>query len=271
MSHSLNLQEILHRCQPLVRQCGEFIHQHFGKVGNSQADEKSLNSLVSFVDVEAEKMLVAGLRNILPEGGFITEENTVDHLSNGPWKWIIDPLDGTTNFLQGVPFFCISIGLVFEHDIQLGIVYDVVHEDYYHATKNSGAFLNDNPIEVSSKTKFEQAVLATGFPYEKYTSGAPMYTMLESVIREARGVRRLGSAALDLSLVARGTFDGYYEARLNPWDVCAGILLVREAGGKVTTFSGASKAVGGGSIIAASERIHAEISNRLHHAQVDIL
>jgi len=264
------IKQIFQQSRPVVEECGAFIRSHFGKVGLAQADAKSLNSLVSFVDVETEKMLVSAFSDILPDSDFITEEKTVCNSSSANFTWIIDPLDGTTNFLRGIPVFSISIALTYRDEIVLGIIYDVVQQNLYHAIKDQGAFMNDQKISVAQTTSFDRAMVATGFPYEAYHSFSPMFEVLKNIIRDARGIRRLGSAAMDLAYVAKGVFDGYYEASLNPWDVAAGIILVREAGGKVSSFDGKDLSLQNGSILAANPNMYEELYQRLQSASAKV-
>jgi myo-inositol-1(or 4)-monophosphatase len=257
------LHDLLLRIGPEIRSTANFIEEAFGEVGVGQASAKSLNSLVSYVDVESEKRLVEVLSKALPEAGFVTEEDTIDNNVEADLQWVIDPLDGTTNFLKGIPVFCISLGLVKNGHPVLGVVHDVMRNDHYTAVKGGGAYLDGKRLRISGVKDFDQAVLATGFPYETYEEDSPMFKLFQRVIREARGLRRLGSAAIDLAYVARGIFEGYYEARLNSWDIAAGALLVEEAGGRITDFQGKNGYLSAGSIIAGGNEIHAELLQRI--------
>ena len=229
----------------------QFILKELKKVNPNDIETKSLNSLVSYVDKNAEMQLVEKLGKLLPEATFLTEEETIEN-SEGEYRWIIDPLDGTTNFLHQLPFFSISVALEFQGEIILGVVYEVNRNECFYAWKDGGAYLNDVKIEVSKRVELGDALIATGFPYYDYRGVAPYFEALEFFIKETRGVRRFGSAALDLAYVACGRFDAYYEYSLNAWDVAAGVLLVKEAGGKLSDFQGGENYIFGKEMIAAS-------------------
>lgn len=237
---------------------GEFIKNEFGQVSRTEIGTKDRNSLVSYVDTEAEKMLVSALSNILPNAGFITEENTVASESRN-LMWVIDPLDGTTNFLYSIPHFSISIALLENKDVILGVVYDVMQSRCFSAVKSLGAWENSKPIRVSPRIKKSEALVVTGFPYERELMLKERLAVLHHIIKNYRGLRRLGSAALDLAYVASGRFDIYYENTLNIWDIAAGALLVEEAGGKLTDFSGLPHYLKNGEVIACAPPFYDEI------------
>lgn len=266
MSDTSWLPELRARVHPLVLETGAFIRSNFGQVRASDADVKSLNSLVSRVDIEAERKIVEALSAMSPSAGFLTEEDTRDTRSDSELTWIIDPLDGTTNFLHGIPVFAISIALKQEETIVFGVVYDVMRDIYYEAIRGGGAFMNGVPISCSATKVWSESVIATGFPYQTYELGHPMYDVLGHVIRTARGLRRLGSAAIDLACVASGVFDVYYEARLNPWDFAAGILLVEEAGGRTTDFFKGHSSLSNGTVIASNSYLHGSIQEIISDA-----
>ncbi len=246
-----------------VRRTGNFIRQENGKVTLGQIEQKSLNNLVSYVDKTAEKMLVQDLGPLLPEAVFLTEEQTVRQL-DGDLRWIIDPLDGTTNFLHGIPLFSISVALARKGKIVIGIVYDIMQDAMYHACLGKGAFCNGQPIHVSKQKDMGQALLVTGFPYGKNESILKKYIDVFSHLTiHTRGVRRLGSAAIDLAYVAQGRFDGFYEYGLNAWDVAAGTLIVREAGGRVTDFRLGGDFVFGAELIASNHHLHFELQTTI--------
>ncbi len=229
----------------------QFILKELKKVNPNDIETKSLNSLVSYVDKNAEIQLVEKLGKLLPEATFLTEEETIEN-SEGEYRWIIDPLDGTTNFLHQLPFFSISVALEFHGEIILGVVYEVNRNECFCAWKDGGAYLNNEKIGVSKRSELGDALIATGFPYYDYRGVEPYFEALEFFIKETRGVRRFGSAALDLAYVACGRFDAYYEYSLNAWDVAAGALLVKEAGGKLSDFQGGENYIFGKEMIAAS-------------------
>lgn len=229
----------------------QFILKELKKVNPNDIETKSLNSLVSYVDKNAEVQLVKKLGKLLPEATFLTEEETIEN-KEGVYRWIIDPLDGTTNFLHQLPFFSISVALEFQGEIILGVVYEVSRQECFYAWKNGGAYLNDQRIGVSKRIELGDTLIATGFPYYDYQGVEPYFEVLEFFMKNTRGIRRFGSAALDLAYVACGRFDAYYEYSLNAWDVAAGALLVKEAGGQLSDFKGEENYIFGKEIIAAS-------------------
>jgi myo-inositol-1(or 4)-monophosphatase len=206
-------------------------------------------------------MIVERLSKLLPEAGFIAEEGSTRN-EQARYVWVIDPLDGTTNFIHGVPAFSISIALLDKHVPVVGIVHEVNLNECFYATKGSGAFCNGEPIGVSSINNLSEALLATGFPYHNFTKMDCYIAILKEFMAECHGVRRLGSAALDLAYVAMGRFEGFFEYGLKPWDVAAGILIVNEAGGKVTDFSAGDNALFGSEIIAANS-IHSHMQKTI--------
>lgn len=249
------LAELNGRLKDEIPQVGAFIVENLDKISDQVIETKSLNSLVSFVDKEAEKKLVSILAKVLPEAGFLTEEKTIA-TSNKKTKWIIDPLDGTTNFLHRLPFFSISIALEHHDEIVFGVVYECVRKEYFSAWKNGGAYLNANRIQVSQHTKLSDCLLATGFPYFNFIELDDYLEKLSVFIKSTRGIRRFGSAALDLAYVACGRFDGYFENNLNTWDVAAGVILIKEAGGRITDYNDKDEAKSGQEILAGNKSIH---------------
>jgi myo-inositol-1(or 4)-monophosphatase len=239
----------------ISKQAGAFIRSHVGKVGSADIQEKDRNSLVSFVDKEAEQMLVAGLSSLLPEAGFITEEDTVVN-SKKEYTWVIDPLDGTTNFLQQIPIFSVSVGLAHGARPILGCIVDVMQDQTYYAWEGGGAWLDGERIHTSRKEDLAQAIIATGFPYYAPENLGRLTDIFTRVLSSARGIRRLGSAALDLAYTACGRFDGFYETSLNPWDIAAGVVLIREAGGNVTDFDGGGDFIVKGQVLATNGFLH---------------
>ena len=249
-----NLESITHSARQEIQKVALFIEGELQKVNIDDIETKSLNSLVSYVDKNAEIQLVEKLHKILPEASFLTEEETVEKGEN-EWRWIIDPLDGTTNFLHQIPFFAISVALEKAGKIVAGIVYEVNRKECFYAWKDGGAYLNDSKISVSQRKTMGDALMATGFPYYDYHGVEPYFEALEFFMKNTRGIRRLGAAALDLAYVACGRFDGYYEYSINAWDVAAGAILVQEAGGKVCDFEGKDNYIFGQQIIATSPNI----------------
>ena len=256
MVHEHDLEGLALRVSEVVRSVAAQIARAYGTVSEGEIETKSRNSLVSHVDKEAEQALVAGLHGILPDAAFLTEEETVDQ-SQARERWIIDPLDGTTNFLHGLPFFAISVALEREGDLVLGVVHEVSRGEHFVAWQGGGTWLNGVRVKVSDHTELGDCLIATGFPYYDYQRMDAYIEVLKQFMLLTRGVRRLGSAALDLAYVACGRFDAYYEYALQPWDVAGGIVLVREAGGIVSDFAGDRKGGDQGKeILAANPDIH---------------
>ena len=249
------LPSILTETRAAVNLAAAYIKREIVKVTTADIEEKDLNSLVSFVDKGSERILVKGLSKILPEAGFLTEEDTVEDALK-PYVWIIDPLDGTTNSLLGIPHFAVSVALAHEGELLIGVVHEVNSEEQFYASKSGGAFLNGRPIQVSQRTEYRDILIATGFPYRNEYDTNKLFTYLKEWLMNTRGVRRMGSAALDLAYVACGRFGAYYESMLNPWDVAAGILIVREAGGKVSDYNGDEKGYSGKETMAAAPQFY---------------
>lgn len=247
----MDLQNITISIAELARKAGQFIREERSKISAEDIELKGKASLVTYVDKEAEKMIVARLREVLPEAGFITEEGTASE-SGEEYKWIIDPLDGTTNFIHGIFPHSVSIALTQNNVPVAGVVYEIGQDELFSAWKDGGACLNDQPISVSKSSKHEDVLLATGFPYYNFEKLNEYLKVLEFFMIETRGMRRMGSAAVDLAYVACGRFDGFFEHALHAWDVAAGVLLVQEAGGKVTDFKGGDNYLFGEELISAN-------------------
>ncbi|AIZ62707.1 inositol-1-monophosphatase [Hymenobacter sp. DG25B] len=248
----------------VARRAGQFIHQEAATFDRGRIQHKGLHDMVSYVDQEAEKLLVAGLRELLPEAGFITEEGTTGGSSQATsagtgLTWIIDPLDGTTNFIHGLPIYSVSVALMQGRELVIGVVYEVNQQECFRAVRGGGAFCNEQPIRVSSTQDLNHSLIATGFPYSNFNRIDTYLPILKEFMRRTNGVRRVGSAAIDLAWVAAGRFDGYFEFNINSYDVAAGILLVREAGGHVTQFLHDGDPIFGREVVASNTAVHAEM------------
>jgi myo-inositol-1(or 4)-monophosphatase len=254
----LNLSQITQQTCDVAKKAGAFIREQALTFDVGTVQTKSLNSLVSYVDVESEKMLVNALKEILPQASFLTEEQTVA-TSNTEYRWIIDPLDGTTNFIHKVPVYSVSVALYRGDEPLVGVVYEVNRNECFYAFHQGGAFCNGNQIHVTKATKLADTLIATGFPFENFKYIDNYVHALRNMMIHTRGVRRLGSAAADLAYVAMGRFDGFFEYNLNAWDVAAGILLVKEAGGVVSDFSNGNNYLFGREILACSTGIKEEM------------
>jgi myo-inositol-1(or 4)-monophosphatase len=255
----MNLEEITIAAGNLAKQVGTFIQAEAQHFSSDKVEIKSFNQLVSYVDKTAEEKLVAGLSAIFPQAGFITEEETIAS-EQKEYMWVIDPLDGTTNFVHQLPVYSISIGLLHHHIPVIGVVYEPNRHELFYGWKNGGAYLNGKRISVKQNPLLESALLATGFPYYDFDLIGLYLNTLQEILKTTRGMRRMGSAAVDLAYVACGRFDGFFEYGLNPWDVAGGILLVTEAGGKATMFDGSDDAIFGREIIASSTAIYPSFS-----------
>lgn len=253
--------ELEHLCKETisaVRHVGGFIREAGQDPQQRSVATKERNSFVTDIDVASEKKLVAALRKILPEAAFITEEDTVDNGSR-ELAWVIDPIDGTTNFMHGVPCYSISVALLQKGEPVVGVVYEITHDECFYAAKGEGAFLNGKPINVSRCEALSDALIATGFPYHDHSKVEALLNIMRDLITGARGLRRFGSAAVDLAYVACGRFDAFYEHTLNIWDVAAGILIVQEAGGTVSDFAGRGEYLDNGQVIAAPVLLHPKL------------
>jgi myo-inositol-1(or 4)-monophosphatase len=247
---------------PVIKKAGAFIAEQRRNFDSSVVEHKGFNDLVSYVDKQAEKMLVDGLESQFPEAGFITEEQTKT-LHGREVEWIIDPLDGTTNFVHGVPVYCVSVGLRTDGVLSGGIVYEVNLDECFYGWKGGGVFLNGKPIKTSPANKMSNALVVTGFPYTNFSRLDAYMQIFDYCMRNTHGIRRPGSAAVDLAYVASGRFEVFYEYGLNPWDVAGGSFLVQEAGGIVTDFSGGDNFLFGKEIVAAAAGVHAEFMQEI--------
>jgi myo-inositol-1(or 4)-monophosphatase len=253
----INYKEICRSIEAAVIETGKFIKLEAEVFDITRAESKGLHDFVSYVDKGSEKLLVEKLGRILPEAGFVAEEGTSDKKGE-KYCWIIDPLDGTTNFVHGLHPYAISVGLSEGDDIVAGVVYEAGGNEMFSAWKNGGAWLNGNPIHVSTSPRLASCLIATGFPYNDFDRLPNFMASLSHFCKTTHGIRRLGSASIDLAYVACGRFDAFYEYSLHPWDVAAGIILVREAGGRISDFSGNENKITGEETLAANSLVFSE-------------
>ena len=247
----MDLQNICKQIEETAKKAGQFIREERLKISNDDIELKGKASLVTYVDKNAEQMIVDDLRKLLPEAGFITEEGTAGEKGE-TLKWVIDPLDGTTNFIHGIFPHSVSIGLIENDKPIAGVVYEVGQDELFSAWKGGGAWLNGQVISVSKTSRHEDTLLATGFPYYNFEKLNNYLRLLEFFMIETRGMRRMGSAAVDLAYVACGRFDGFFEHALHAWDVAAGIIILQEAGGKVCDFKGGENYLFGKELVASN-------------------
>jgi len=247
---------------------GRGLARDFGEVENLQVSLKGPGDFVSAADRRADKVLIAELSKARPSWGFLTEESGTIEGTDDAHRWIIDPLDGTTNFLHGIPLFAVSVALEREGQLVAGVIYNPILNELYVAEKGSGAFLNDRRMRVAARRDLTNTVIATDLPGLNKREGHEQYVKeVRSLMSEVAGLRRTGSAATDLAWVASGRFDGYWERGLGPWDMAAGILIVREAGGKVTDAGGKDALFASGSVVAGNEAIHSALLANLAKAR----
>ncbi|BCH14209.1 inositol monophosphatase family protein [Mesorhizobium sp. L-2-11] len=234
---------------------GRSLSRDFGEVQNLQVSMKGPADYVSQADRKAEEILFTELSKARPGYAFLMEERGLIEGDDGQHRWIVDPLDGTTNFLHGIPLFAISIALERQGQIVAGVVYNPAMDELYTAERGGGAFMNDRRLRVAGRTKLIDTVIGCGVPHLGRGQHGNFLIELRNVMAEVSGVRRLGSASLDLAYVAAGRMDGFWETGLSAWDVAAGILLIREAGGFISDFAGGQNMLDGGSIVAGNETI----------------
>lgn len=241
-----------------AREAGRIINKASNDVGALTVQSKDFNDFVSEVDRGAEQAIIDTLKYAYPDHGFLGEEsgNTNQESEN---IWIIDPLDGTTNFLHNFPQYCVSIALQQKGVLTQAVIYDPVRNDLFTATKGRGAFLNDKRIRVANRSKLQTALISTGFPFKDFTHLDTYMAMLQDMIKSTSGIRRPGSAALDLAYVAAGYTDGFFELNLSAWDIAAGGLLVQEAGGIVGDFEGNESWLTTGNIVAANPKVFSQM------------
>ncbi|MEH0154549.1 inositol monophosphatase family protein [Limibacter armeniacum] len=260
----MDLASIARQVKELSQQVRTFIMGEFNGFDRDHVEYKGMNDMVSYVDKTAEKMLVEKLSQIVPEAGFIAEEGTGEK-KEGDWNWIVDPLDGTTNFIHGVPTFAISIALMDEENVAFGLVHELNLDECFYAYRGGGAYLNDKPMMVSKQTKLKKGLVATGFPFIDFVKMPQYMEILTDMMKHSHGLRRMGSAAVDMAYVAAGRFEGFFEYNLKPWDVAAGVILVEEAGGNVTDFKGGTDHIFGKEMLAAAPGVHADMLKVIQH------
>jgi myo-inositol-1(or 4)-monophosphatase len=259
----INFEKLCINTCTLAQEAGLFIMAERKTFTYDKVEEKTFNQLVSYVDKTAEEMLVLGLQKLLPQAGFITEESTVA-IEEKEFMWIIDPLDGTTNFIHNLPVFSVSIGLMQNNELILGVVYECNRNEMFYAWKGSKAYLNNKPIYVKQNDKLSLSLLATGFPYYDFEVMEKYLTTLEYLMVNTQGMRRMGSAAVDLAYTACGRFDGFFEYGLHPWDVAGGSFIVKQAGGIISTFSGDNNYVFDKTLIASSAVLYPSFFDVIH-------
>lgn len=249
------LEQLCSKVCALAKETGAFIKEEQKKISPKEIEIKGLNNFVTYVDKEAERRIITKLSEFIGDAGYIAEEGTQTKKGD-IYNWIIDPLDGTTNFIHGCPPFAISIALMEHNEIILGVVYEINLDECFYAWKDGPAMLNNSKISVSGNSSMDKAFIVTGFPYTAYDRIDGFMESMRYFFQKSAGVRRLGSAATDLAYVACGRFDAFYEYGLNAWDVAAGILIIQQAGGKIHDFKGGKDYIFGAEIVATNAAIH---------------
>lgn len=244
-----------------ARQAGNVILRHIGRLDSLNVVEKARQDYASEVDGLAEAEIIRELRRAFPDHAFLGEEG--GQIGKSRHTFVIDPLDGTSNFLRGLPHFCVSIALLDNGEPQHGVIYDPLRNEIFSASRGSGAFLNDRRVRVGTRAELDGAMLITGFPPRERKRLPEHLATLQNLLQDAEDVRRTGSAALDLAYVACGRADAYFEAGLKPWDIAAGALLVREAGGRCSDFRGGNGSFNNGQIVAANLKLSDALQKRL--------
>ncbi|MFO7655738.1 MAG: inositol monophosphatase family protein [Bacteroidales bacterium] len=258
----MNYEHICKSTIDIATRAGQYIHSKLGNLIVKDVESKGNNNFVTEVDKAAEKQIVEALQELLPESGFIAEEGTSTKKGD-QFNWIIDPLDGTTNFIHGTPPVAVSIALIENDEIVVGVVYEIFLRECFYAWKGSPAYLNGEEIHVSNAGKLSDSLIATGFPYHNFNRLKPFMQSLEYFFNYSHGVRRLGSAATDLAYVACGRYEAFYEYNLNPWDLAAGTFLIQQAGGRSSDFKGGNNYLFGKELVSANAKVFDELLEKV--------
>jgi len=259
------MHPLLNIATQAARAAGGNILHHLDRIDQLNVEHKGKNDYVSEVDKEAENTIIQTIKKYYPDHDILAEESGVNKAKKkaSEVRWIIDPLDGTTNFLHQFPQFCVSIAIEVKGKIQHAAIFDPVRDEMFTASRGSGAFLNNRRLRVSEQKTLDNALLATGFPYHDFSYIDAYMDSFKSFMLNTAGIRRAGSAALDLAYVACGRVDGYWEFNLKPWDIAAGALLVQEAGGLSTDFTGGDNYLKSGNILAANTKLYKEMAQTI--------
>jgi len=246
-----------------ARKASSKLRRDYGEVEQLQVSKKGPADFVTAADVRTEEILRDSLSYARPHYGFLMEETGAILGEDPNRRWIIDPIDGTTNFIHGIPHFAISIALEENSAITAGVIYEPINDQMFWAEKGNGAWLNDHRMRVSGRTEMKQSIFATGIPFVGRGNHKQFLAQIESVMATSAGIRRFGSAALDLAYVAAGRFDGFWETNLQPWDIAAGIIIVKEAGGMISEIDGSNNMLKTGSVLAANPNLYKELGQTI--------
>ena len=253
--------EMLEFARNTAKEAGNILMKHFGHIDLIERKSTDID-LLTIADTESEAFILEKIHSLYPDHHIIAEESDLTE-GNSDYKWVIDPLDGTTNFVHNLPIFAISIGLQYNKETILGVVYNPAADKCFYAEKNGGAFLNGKSIHITSTYTLSNSLLVTGFPYVHDDKWEKSFDLFRELYGKTQGIRRLGAAALDFCFVAMGRFEGFWEFGLQSWDVCAGALILKEAGGKVTDWDGSPMPFSGKRVLATNGHIHREMLNTL--------
>ncbi len=255
----MNYENLCSEVIAIAKKAGKFIITESKTFNSSKIEYKGINDMVSYVDKTAEKLIIDELSQLLPDSGFIAEEGT-SHKIGEEFNWIIDPLDGTTNFIHGIPAFAVSIALKQNNELVIGVIYEINQDECFYAWKNSKAYLNGKVITVSDNMELSSSLIATGFPYYNFEKQDAYINLFTEVMQKCHGLRRIGAASVDLAYTACGRFEGYFEYNLKPWDIAAGLLIVERAGGEFFDFNGGNNALETCDIVATNGKISVELN-----------
>ena len=254
--HNINVSPLLNVMITAARKAGRSLVRDFGEVEQLQVSIKGPANFVSAADMKAEEIIFKELNKARPGYGFLMEERGLVEGADKTHRWIVDPLDGTTNFLHSLPLFAISIGLEREGQLIAGVIYNPVSDELFTAEKGKGAFVNDRRLRVANRKSISDVLVATGIPHRGRPNHPLFLKEIETIMKEVAGIRRTGSAALDIAFTAAGRFDAYWERNLKAWDMAAGIVILREAGGIASDLDGSDKMLDTGDILVANSTIH---------------
>lgn len=254
----INLEELTKQVRVLAMETGKFLKKERTHFQREKVQEKNAHDYVSYVDKESERRIVARLQELLPEAGFIAEEGS-GSLTTEEYCWVVDPLDGTTNFIHNNAPFCVSIALRNREEILLGVVYEVCRNECFWAWKGSAAYLNGEEIHVTNINNLDQSFIELGFPYDAERFRPIITRLIERLYGRVEGLRLMGSAAVELCYIAAGRFEARFEGLLGPWDIAAGSIILTQAGGKITDFSGGDSFYSGHEVLATNGQIHEQM------------
>jgi myo-inositol-1(or 4)-monophosphatase len=253
-----HFSELLGVAVRAARLAGDVILANIGGLSSDDINQKRASDFVTKVDIESENIIIKSIRESFPDHAILAEESLKDNNTDG-FKWIIDPLDGTTNYIHGYPVFSVSIAAAFKDEVMAGVIFDPLRNELFTAQKGKGAFLNDKLIKVSDAGMLKESLISTGFPFRKKENIDRYLMLFRNLFYKVGDIRRAGSAAIDLAYVASGRCDGFFELGLGPWDIAAGSIIIKEAGGVITDFGGGVGYLETGNIVAGPPALHSEM------------